>query len=238
MGTVVGRALVVVGALLAISGVGVSADGSPVAETGRDVAVVEPSACLVEPRSDLDSLSNPTPAAPVFPESEADLPQGEPASQEVTDIVVAIEREFAACLNDADVPRASALLTDDAAARLLADVNADQNQPAGVATPDPALNDVRLTLLAVRDVRVLDDGRLGAVVVWVLERSGDMAESGPDLETNFHIYEEVDGQWLLSEELSGFIREMRIEPVDGGWLLDEDVLGTPYVYETEGTPAA
>lgn len=216
-----------------------AADGTPGAISGSAPVIVGPSTCSVEPRADADALVSATPTERVQLESEADLPQGETASQEMTDIVVAIERKLAACINDEDALRAAALLTDAAAADLLEDIRSNQNQPAGAATPDPLLNEVRLTLLAVRDVRVLDDGRLGAVVVWVLERSSDMAEMGPDLETNFHIYEEVDGEWLLAEELSGFIREMRVVPAaGGGWELDPDVLGTPYVYEPEGTPAA
>lgn len=244
MPNMLSRALAVALTLLVLGTSGALADGSPEAASGTRPVIVEPSTCTVEPRDDADTIIGATPVERVSPDSEAELPQGEPASQEQTDIVVAIEREFAACINDGDALRAAAMLTDEAATQLLDDTNADQNQPAGVATPDPLmpdplLNEVALTLLAVRDVRVLDDGRLGAVVVWVLERSSDMAETGPDLETNFHIYQEVDGEWLLAEELSGLIRQMRIVPAGGGgWELDPDVLGTPYVYEPEGTPAA
>lgn len=240
MQNIISRTFAIATSLLLLVGVSAASaqEASPAATSATDPVIVEPSTCAVEPRDDADSLVSATPTERVFPDSEADLPQGEPASQELTDIVVAIEREFAACLNDEDALRAAAMLTDEAAAQLLEDINADQNQPAGVATPDPVLNEVDVTLVAIRDVRVLDDGRLGAVVVWVLERSSDMTDMGPDLETNFHIYEEVDGQWLLAEELSGFIREMRVVPADGGgWQLDENVLGTPYVYEAEATPA-
>lgn len=237
---IVSRTFAIALALLVLGASGaLAADGSPEATLGTGPVIVEPSTCSVEPRDDADTLASATPVERVQLESEADLPQGEPANQDQVDIVVDIEREFAACLNDEDALRVAALLTDEAAGQFLADLNIDQNQPSSVTTPDPALNEVRLTLLAVRDVRVLDDGRLGAVVVWVLERSSDMPETGPDLETNFHLYEEVDGEWLLAEELSGFIREQRVVPADGGgWELDPDVLGTPYTYEPEGTPGA
>jgi hypothetical protein len=237
----VSRTLAIATLMLVLVGASAASaqEASPAATPAGAPVIVEPSTCSVAPREDADSLVSATPTERVFPDSEADLPQGEPASQEMTDTVVAIEQELAACINDDDTVRLAALLTDEAAGQFLADLNAGQNQPAGVTTPDPVLNDVRLTLLAVRDVRVLDDGRLGAVVVWVLERSSDMATMGPELETNFHIYEEVDGQLLLAEELSGFTRETRILPAEGGgWQLDPDVLGTPYVYEPEGTPAA
>ena len=222
-------------AMLAIGITGTSAqDASPAPGVGAGVVVVEPSECLVEPRPEVETVTEATPAPRESVESEADLPQGEPASQDLTDIVVAIEREAAACINDGDAARLAALMTDAQAADFLAQFE----DAFGGATPDPALNDVALTLLSVRDVRVLADGRLGAVVVWVLERQEPDGEAPvqPELETNFHIYEEVDGRWLLADELSRFIRQTSIARVEGGWLLDEDAFGTRYVYETEGTP--
>lgn len=221
--------------LLATAGVASAQEASPAATPAGAPVIVGPSTCSVEPRADADALVSATPTERVQLESEADLPQGEPASQEMTDIVVAIERKLAACINDGDVLRTAALLTDEAAAQFLMDfdfANLD-------ATPDSSSNGALITLVAASDIRVLEDGRLGAVVIWAIEGPGAVASEPPDLEANFHIYEEVDGEWLLAEELSGFIREMRVVPAaGGGWELDPDVLGTPYVYEAEGTPAA
>ena len=229
--------LLVAFALLVAGIAGTSAqDASPAATPGTGVFVVEPSNCLVEPRPEGETLPDVTPVSRESVESEDDLPQGEPANQELADIIVAIEREAAACINDGDAARLAALMTDELAADFLTQFE----DASGGATPDPELDQVELTLLAVRDVRVLDDGRLGAVVVWVLERQEQAGAAlvQPELETNFHIYEEVDGRWLLAEEIPIAYQTTQHIPVEGGWLLDEDEFGTRYVYEMEGTPTA
>ena len=127
-------------------------DASP-AVAGERVTLAEPSACLVEPRGPVEDFWPATPDPFGSVESQADLPRGEPADQALVVIVVGVERELAAWVNDADIARVAALLTRASAAAFLAIAASFERDP------DP--NDIRLTPLSIRDVRVLADGHLG-----------------------------------------------------------------------------
>ena len=131
-----------------------------------------------------------------------ELPAGSPASPESVNAVVALEQEFAACLNQQDWPRVMALLTGSGMRTLLE--GSDRSAAELMrSTPVPLSQDEAewgmsgmMQIAEVRDVRVLDDGRLGAIVVW-----DDPESPGAWAETLFHTYERVGDRLLLDEEI-------------------------------------
>lgn len=118
--------------------------------------------------------------------------------------MTALEREFAGCINAADYPRWLALMTDDSLSEVVGpDDVADYFAPTGtpVFGNDDEEDGPFIATVVVRDVRVLGEGRVGAVVEWGVANNPDPE---PSTETNFHIYERVEGRWLLDEEIGSF----------------------------------
>ncbi len=207
---------------------------SPAAVQEPTPAAQPPAACRVAPRPP-DELAAIVAAASPVPEFRsvdvaADLPRGEPADAETAAAITDAAREFAGCLNAADYPRLLALMSERSIGGVVEQWGGLDDLLAETGTPSA---DVRgrqvIKRVIVSWVRVLPDGRVGAVVVWVIERSGDPAEMGPSLEVNFRIYERSRDRWLFDEEISGFNRGSELDRADGGWLLDEDVIGIPYL---------
>jgi hypothetical protein len=170
---------------------------------GRDVP--DPSECLVGPATAEEVLAlfhdvaatatSATPAAADPPSFVQ--PEGEPADAETAAAVVAATRELLACTNGYGFLGLVAVATD----RHIRDVLA-QDIAAGVteeamseflaATPEPPTPEQSVALVDVRDVMVLDDGRIGAVVV------GD--EPGVGELTLYFIFVEKGGRYLLDEQ--------------------------------------
>lgn len=179
--------LVVAFAILLLSpGIAIAQEATP----GPFPVAPDPSECRVAPRGPvivLTSEGTPEPWPTVG--SEVDLPVGQPAS--VTDIadVTAVEREIIACGNAADLPRAYALVTEDSAKQMVMAGAVGLLGSVDFSSP--------IMLLDVRDVRVLPDGRLGAIVVWQLP-----ILDTTEIETLIHAYEHVDGQWRIDEEIT------------------------------------
>ncbi len=175
--------------------------GTPVALTTVPVA----SDCDVDPRSlegVLALVDNATPV-PGFAAvaSEADLPQGSPADAATVAAVTAVEVAFVACVGAGDWPRVLALMTDDAVLRNYPESPKRVAELFGsVGTPPVA--GVQYVLVAVRDVRLLSDGRIGAVV-----ELGVVDTPGPrTIDVTFHILREVAApgggtRLLLDEEI-------------------------------------
>ena len=163
-------------------------------------------ACTVEPRPvdelltlwfspEGTPLATPEPAA-VVPAGEAALPQGEPADEETVAAVNGTLQQLAACFEANQFARAFALMTEDLVrqfgpqagetleqARELLEAQIAAGAPA---PPGPATTATEVPQL--RDVRVLEDGRVGAV----LEEEN---------QTVFVIFEQVNGEWLIDEFL-------------------------------------
>ncbi|CAA9570119.1 MAG: hypothetical protein AVDCRST_MAG59-3405 [uncultured Thermomicrobiales bacterium] len=117
--------------------------------------------CRVAPRpiEDFRALLG-TPVPPT-PETFA-APAGDPADPAVVEGVLATVRELLACHNAGDFQRQAALYTD---AGFVEDFRGlAEDDVAAIATPSPGFLPP-LRLVTVRDVVVLDDGRVGAVVV-------------------------------------------------------------------------
>ena len=164
--------------------------------------------CTVEPR-DVEELIGfyfgpegtplATPTATMF-ESEAELPQGEPADPAVEEAVNATVTELIACFDAGQYARAFALMTDDLVRQSGPDLSSpDEDTPEEVralleaqlaGTPvvdEPGMEQGASTDVgAGRDIRVLEGGRVGGV--WAIE--GDAA---------FIVLEQENNQWLVDE---------------------------------------
>jgi ketosteroid isomerase-like protein len=141
-------------------------DGTPAASP----ATVDPAECRVAPRpiedfvavmgtpGAVESQLLGTPVAtPVLPSG------GVPADPATVNAVTATVRELAACINANDLRRVSALWTDELVGRFFGGLD-ERGVAALAATPTPLAADLRAPTVAVRDVRVLPDGRVVATV--------------------------------------------------------------------------
>ena len=166
--------------------------------------VLDPALCRVEPRPlaffeqflatpGARSTRMPPPAATTPP-----LPPGEPAEPETVDGVTATVRELYACLNAGDELRAAALFTDAYFERLFSQFGRlPPEELAGFAAPPrPAPERLWTRLVAVRDVRLLSDGRIGAVVV-----TDDPVGPPTEPEARFFVFVEADGRFLIDEPI-------------------------------------
>ena len=135
----------------------------------------DPAHCRVAPRSRDEVLAllagtpvaaaSPAPGHPASVATEDQLPAGEPADPATIAGVVATAYELIACNNAGDFARVFAFYTDDLIRRVFGGdpALAAQVGPALAATPAP-MAATRTELLDVRGVRVLADGRVGAVI--------------------------------------------------------------------------
>ncbi|MDP9364522.1 MAG: hypothetical protein M3Q10_09925 [Chloroflexota bacterium] len=147
----------------------------------------DPAECTVEPRphSDFEALvGTPAPATP----ATFDPPRGEPADAETIAAVTATVRAALACANGLDFSRFAALYTDVGFREDFADPSGD-DLAFLLATPQAVPEEERVTLTDVRDVVVLDDGRVGAVVVY--------SEPGEGEQGDYLIFAEEDGRYLI-----------------------------------------
>jgi len=147
--------------------------------------------CRVAPRDPIQVITSAGTPEP-WPQvrDEGNLPAGEPVDAAVVAAVTAVERELLACLRAGDTPRALALLTEESAARWVA---AGSVGELVLSLPVNAT----VGLKAVRDARLLPDGRVGAVVEWDLPLA-----AGFEDQVLFHVFERVGDRWLLDEEIA------------------------------------
>lgn len=195
--TPVGRLVTITVVLVSLAlvgpGVARAQDASPVASPAAG------GTCMVEPRSTDEllalwfgpegtPLAAPLPASPVA--GEAALPEGEAADEETVAAVNATLQEFSACLGANQFARAFALLSDDLVRQFGPTSGETLEQVRTlleaqlIATPEPVGQPTEVP--ALRDVRVLDDGRVGAI----LEEEGELI---------FLIFERQDGRWRIAE---------------------------------------
>ena len=151
-------------------------------------------ACTIEPLSEAEiaaAQQRAAAATPVVGDNRPveDVPTGMPADDETAAAVTAVEMEYAACYNAGEMRRLLALTVDP----WLSDVAsyaADPETGRRFATPEPWPQDRQIEKVVLLDPVVLPDGRVGALVVW------------NGLETNFHLFQKVDGAWKLQDEIS------------------------------------
>lgn len=161
-----------------------------------------PDACVIEPRDEAEFLA--LLGTPSVDEQQGQarapeptivpVPVGSPADGDVRDAISATVHELYACFNSGDVLRAFALLTDQylegfAANQALTpeDVAFFLEDPA----PPPLMAQTRV--LAVTDISVLADGRVGAFIVTDQELSGT--------DTAYTVFSQQEGRWLIDESI-------------------------------------
>ncbi len=176
-------------------------DATPAGD--RDVP--DPSECSIGPATADEVLTlfhdlaaTPTSATP----AGADLPsfiqpEGEPADAETAAAVAAATRELLACTNAYGFLGLVAVASDRHVRDVLAqDIATGVTEEAMAeflaAAPEPPTPEQSVAFVDVRDVVVLDDSRIGAVVV------GD--EPGVGELTLYFIFVEEDGRYLLDEQ--------------------------------------
>lgn len=120
------------------------------------------------------------------------IPIGEAADEATAAEVEATVRAVFACFDAGDILRAFAYFTDDLKMQFGPEPGTTREEAEAFLTeaPEPAPPGEDSTLVAVTDVMLLDDGRVGA---FVIEQSGD------EFLTSYAIFENVDGQWLVDQ---------------------------------------
>jgi hypothetical protein len=197
-----GVILVVLG-LVMMCGAARAQDGTPVTlPTGLPVTP-DPSECTVEPMAleDLIALVG-TPSADAgtsdavgaaTPEAFA-LPEGEPADQATVDEITATVRTVLACFNAGNFLAFFALSSEN---MILADLEEEglNEETIGFlgATPEVTSEANWTTLVGVREVTMLPDGRVGALIDTIFP------DEMPDVQTDYITFVEEDGTWLLDE---------------------------------------
>jgi hypothetical protein len=172
--------------------------GTPIGEPEP----IDPSYCTVEPRS-LDEITALQAATPTAGDrtnlDEQDLPTGASLDAATLAEITEVEKQFTACYNAGDLPRLLATMTDEVVIQLLDDLDDlddDGSLDASLDAAVPLNEDEMIALFPLRDARVLSDGRVGAIIDWGIGADANYVD-----ESNFHIYEQVDGVWLLAEEI-------------------------------------
>jgi hypothetical protein len=180
---------------------------------------LKPTPCTAAPRSLADSAGQPaaTPLpldvvgfeADAWVDTPEDLPQGEPASEEIVAEITATVQEYAGCFNSGDGWLFAAMLSDNAIAHLgsLEEVVAALNEQAA---SDPRT----IPWVRVDQVRELSDTRVGAVVtLGVLY--GDGAKGVP--QEAFFIFVREGDRWLFDGQINGEVDSSHatISPGDG-----------------------
>jgi hypothetical protein len=163
--------------------------------------VIPPEECTAAPRpatflADLIATPAAAPATPI-----ASLPEGTPPDDQTRQEVTAAVRQIIACSNTGNVLRALALFGDEYLRRSL--------NPAGQLTAEAALNLVApyatplaipanlfIRLVEIRDMRVLPDGRVAAVVVTVPPTGG--------LATDLFVFARTENGWIVDDAVSDF----------------------------------
>lgn len=168
---------------------------------------LRPTPCTVEPRTLADDSSRPaaTPLPPemagfvvdAFVDSPDDLPEGEPASDEIVAEIEAFLQEYAGCTNSGSSLQLTALMTDNALAYvggLDVAVEALDSQRFGDASAQGFIK-----WITVSDVRVLPNGRVGGIV----DQAIDTGEGGGTYTPLvFLIFEHVDDGWLIDGQIT------------------------------------
>jgi len=156
-----------------------AAVGSPVADSGRG--------------GDDDGDEEGT--APAFA-----LPDGEPADEETVAAITATVREAIACTNTGNFLLVLAFVTDDYVRETSEGEPLTEEDAAFYeATPPPLPEDQYLTLHAVREVRVLGDGRVGALVE--SQNPTTIPGDRDTIDVDFFIFVEEDGRYLIDESV-------------------------------------
>lgn len=194
-------------AALAMPLVARAQNGTPAAGPAATPLVPAPEECTVAPIS-LAHLSQliATPVATVEPVASPAgsptpfaMPQGQEADRATVAAITAAVREYIACVNAGNYARALALYSDHGLRDLLGKAFAGgataQQILDALGTPQPLPPDKRTVIYGIKDVRVLPDGRVAALVI-----GDDLSKPNPPGPALIY-FVKVGGRWLID----GFI---------------------------------
>ena len=193
------RSALLLATLFLLAGAGMVRVSAQEATPAPGLVVPDPAECTVAPRSvdDLAALLATPAAGPdaAAAATQIAIPLGQPADAATVEGVTRTVRETFACFNAGDFLRVLALTTDDfvrweqAQGFLTAETLPFLEAPPVVVPPEQ-----RAGYLAITDVAVLPDGRVGAFVVEV-----DPVLPSEGAETDYLIFEQAGDRWLLDE---------------------------------------
>ncbi len=196
-------ALLVVLLSLALVGPGIALaqEATPGAGADQFPLAPDPTRCQVEPRSpdELIEIWFGDEGTPVATEAATDtvtIPVGPPADEETVAAIVATVDEVFSCFAAGDFARATALFTEDLTRTFGPEPGTSEEEVRAFleATPDASANaeagGEAGVIVAISDVMVLADGRVGAFVV-------DRSEGR--LSTVYAIFEQQGDRWLADE---------------------------------------
>ncbi len=185
--------------LLLLAGAGLMPVSAQEATPVPGLIVPDPAECTIAPRSveDLGVLLA-TPATGTNAAATATpvtIPLGQAADAAIVAEITRTTRETFACFSAGDFLRVLGLITDDALRQLQADelVTAEM-LPFLEVTPVAVSAEHRAGYLAITDVSLLPDGRVGAFVVEV-----DPTLPPEGAETDYFVFERVGERWLIDE---------------------------------------
>ncbi len=180
-------------------GVALAQEATPGTAADQFPLTPDPAECQVEPR-DMEEFvgiaAEATPTGGMTGTGTVEVPVGELADAETVAAVTAVTREIYACFNAGDFRRAFSLLTDDAV-RGFAEVDPiPEEELRGFlgATPEAVPAESRGSILAITDVVLLADGRVGALVASV-----DPTQPEEGLTTVHLTFVEEVGRWLVDD---------------------------------------
>lgn len=191
--------MVVLGGLSAVR----AQDATPAAGLSTD-----PSLCTIEPTT-VEALQalygTPAPAgageANSLAESETPevdvIPTGTPADEATTaEVTAAIQRQFA-CNNSGNLLASLAGISEHFISTEIGNAVFDEDLVAALeASPVALPADQQVVLLAVRDVTVYEDGRVGALIDYTIAGN---PEGNSGQETDLFIFVNEGGVWLLDD---------------------------------------
>ncbi len=195
------RLVALVVALLSFALVGSGAilaqEATPEAGADPFPLTPDPAGCLVEPRSPDELIEiwfgeEGSPEATEAATESVTIPVGPPADEETVAGVIAIVDEVFSCFAAGDFARATALFTEDLTRTFGPEPGTPEEEVRAFleATPEAGAAGEAGVIVAISDVMLLEDGRVGAFVV-------DRTEGR--LSTVYAIFEQQGDRWLADE---------------------------------------
>ena len=140
--------------------------------------------------------------------TELTIPIGTSADEQIRAEIISVVRGVFSCFAAGDPARAFAFFTVDFAVQFGPEPGTPREDAEAymTGTPQPETEDEQSTLVAVTDVMLLSDGRVGAFVI---------EEFGGETLTTYAIFVQQDGRWLVGDV------------IEFTQFADEDEQGTP-----------
>lgn len=160
-------------------------------------AALVPPPCQVEHRTAaaiVESAGSGDASVPIPDAIPYVTPEGIPADPETIARVTALAESLVECANGGDVLGFMSLLSNDFLARHFGDFDLSLEELTRfAATPVPLPDEEKLTLIEIRDVTLLPDGRIAALILF-----DQVTVENPESNSTL-TFVEIDGQLLIDE---------------------------------------